>query len=193
MQPAQPFLQSCKSGINRSLFGQHCNEGGIITIVLLCRTLFAYVFLMLVVRLMGKRQIGELQMTEFISAILLSELAALPMTDRDVPLAHGLLPLLVIGSLEVTVAFFCAKSRTFRRLVEGNPVELVRGGAFVQRNLDKTRISREEVLAQIRQSGYRGLEEVDAVILEQTGKMSVLPAASAQTGNSSDDETGGAT
>ena len=147
---------------------------------------------MLVVRLMGKRQIGELQMTEFISAILLSELAALPMTDRDVPLAHGLLPLLVIGSLEVTVAFFCAKSRTFRRLVEGNPVELVRGGAFVQRNLDKTRISREEVLAQIRQSGYRGLEEVDAVILEQTGKMSVLPAASAQTGNSSDDETGGA-
>ena len=130
---------------------------------------------MLVVRLMGKRQIGELQMTEFISAILLSELAVLPMTDRDVPLLHGLLPLLVIGCLEVIVAFFCAKSRTFRHLVEGNPVELVRGGAFLQDNLDKTRISREEVLAQIRQNGYRGLEEIDVVLLEQTGKMSVLP------------------
>ena len=160
-------------------------KGVIFTIVLLCRTLIAYVFLLLVVRLMGKRQIGELQMTEFISAILLSELASLPMTDRDVPLLHGLIPLLVIGSLEVVMAFLCAKSRFFRRLVEGNPVELVRSGAFLQKNLDKTRISREEVLAQIRQNGYRGLEEVDAVLLEQTGKMSVLPKKSAETGGNS--------
>ena len=144
-------------------------------VILLLRTVLAYLFLMLTVRLMGKRQIGELEMTEFISAILLSELAALPMTDRDVPLSHGLLPLLVIACLEVLIAFLCQRFPFFRRLVEGNPVVLVRGGNFVQKNLDKTRISREEVLSQIRENGLAGLGDVDSVILEQTGKMSVLP------------------
>lgn len=156
-------------------------------VAILVRTALAYFFLMLVIRLMGKRQIGELQMTEFISAILLSELAALPMTDRDVPLLHGLVPLLSIGCIEVILAFLCEKSRFFRRIVEGKPIELVRDGGFVQENLDKTRISREEILSQIREGGYRGLEEVSAVILEPTGKMSVLPVRKDDAGGNGTD------
>lgn len=143
------------------------------------RTVFAYLALMLIVRLMGKRQIGELQMTEFISAILLSEIAALPITDRDIPLLYGLLPLCVIGSFEVILALLCRKFRPLRRLLEGRPIELVHNGHFLQRNLTRTRISQEEVEAQIRINGYRSIAEVDCVYLEQTGKMSVLPAKSA--------------
>lgn len=147
-------------------------------LILIIRTVLAYLFLMLTVRLMGKRQIGELQMTEFISAILLSELAAMPMTDRDVPLLHGMLPILLIGCIEVLLAFICEKFPAFRHLVEGRPVTLVQNGAFLQENLERTRISREEVLSQIRQNGYADIAEVDTVILEQTGKMSVLPKQS---------------
>ncbi len=144
------------------------------------RTIFMYVSMMLVVRLMGKRQIGELQMTEFISAVLLSEIAALPITDRDIPLLYGILPLFVIGSFEVVLALLCRKCRPLRRLLEGKPIELVHNGHYLQRNLTRTRISQEEVEAQIRINGYRGIEEVDCVFLEQTGKISVLPVRNAQ-------------
>lgn len=146
------------------------------------RTVLAYLALMLIVRLMGKRQIGELQMTEFISAILLSEIAALPITDRDIPLLYGILPLCIIGTFEVILALLCRKFRPLRRLLEGRPIELVHNGHFLQQNLTRTRISQEEVEAQIRINGYRSIAEVDCVYLEQTGKMSVLPAKSASGG-----------
>ncbi len=150
--------------------------------VIFARTVLAYLSLLLIVRLMGKRQIGELQMPEFISAILLSEIAALPLTDPDIPLLYGLLPLCIIGSFEVILALLCRKFRPLRRLLEGKPVELVHNGHYIQRNLTRTRISQEEVEAQIRINGYRGIEEVDCVFLEQTGKISVLPARSASGG-----------
>lgn len=142
---------------------------------ILLRTVLAYFILLAIVRLMGKRQIGELQMTEFISAILLSEFAALPLTDRDIPLLYGIIPLCVIGSFEVILALLCRKYAPIRHFLEGRPIELVKNGQYIEQNLTRTRISREEIDAQIRNSGYAGIGEVDRVILEQTGKMSVLP------------------
>lgn len=144
---------------------------------ILVRTVLAYVLLLFIVRLMGKRQIGELQMTEFISAILLSEIASLPLTDRDIPLLYGIIPLCVIGSFEVILALLCKNCTPFRHLLEGKPVTLVQNGRYLEPNLTKTRISREEIDAQIRNNGFASIAEVDTVILEQTGKMSVLPKA----------------
>ena len=144
-------------------------------VVILVRTVLSYFILLLIVRLMGKRQIGELQMTEFISAILLSEIASLPLTDHDIPLTYGIVPLCVIGSFEVILALLCRKFKFFRHLLEGKPVTLVKNGVYLEQNLTKTRISRDEVDAQIRNNGFGSIAEVDTVILEQTGKMSVLP------------------
>ena len=145
--------------------------------------LLSYFLLLCIVRLMGKRQIGELQMTEFISAMLLSQAAVFPMTDPDIPLLYGILPLLCIGSFEVILSMLCTKSTRFRHFLEGKPIPLVENGSYVQQNLLRTRISREEVLSQIRSNGYTGLEEVDKVILEPTGNMSVLPAGGESTSN----------
>jgi len=142
---------------------------------ILIRTVLAYIILLGTVRLMGKRQIGELQMTEFISAILLSEIASLPLTDRDIPLLYGIVPLCVIGSFEVILALLCRKFAPFRHFLEGKPIELVKNGVYLEQNLTKTRISREEIDAQIRINGFASIREVDTVTLEQTGKMSVLP------------------
>ena len=155
---------------------------------ILFRTVISYLLLLCIVRLMGKRQIGELQMTEFISAMLLSQAAVIPMTDPDIPLLYGVLPLLCIGSFEVILSMLCTKSTRFRHFLEGKPIPLFENGSYVTQNLLRTRISKEEVLSQIRSNGYAGTEEVDKVILEPTGNMSVLPAIGQNTSNQTQGE-----
>ena len=144
-------------------------------IAILIRTALSYFLLLAMVRLMGKRQIGELQMTEFISAVMLSEAAVFPITDRDIPLLYGLLPLVVISSTEVILALLCRKFAPVRHLLEGKPILLVENGRYMEKNLTRTRISREEVDSQIRVFGLQSVRQVDKVILEPTGQMSVLP------------------
>ena len=89
---------------------------------ILIRTVLFYILLSVLVRLMGKRQIGELQLPEFTAAILLSELAALPITDRNIPISHGVIALSVVVSLEVIVSFICRKCPRVRKLLDGEPV-----------------------------------------------------------------------
>jgi uncharacterized membrane protein YcaP (DUF421 family) len=146
----------------------------------LIRTALSYFLLLAMVRLMGKRQIGELQMTEFISAVMLSEAAVFPITDRDIPLLYGLLPLIVISSIEVILALLCRKYTPVRHLLEGKPILLVENGQYKEENLTRTRISREEVDSQIRVFGLENVSQVEKVILEPTGQMSVLPKGGAQ-------------
>ena len=139
------------------------------------RALLFYLILMALMRFMGKRQIGELQLSEFVTTILLSELAVLPVSDTRIPLLYGLFPLLLIASVEVVIAILCQKSQKFRTFINGNPITLYENGAFNRKSLIMTRLSREDVAAQVRINGYSDMTEVSKVILEQTGKMSVLP------------------
>ena len=128
---------------------------------------------------MGKRQIGEIQMPEFVAAVLLSELASLPITDVDIPIMHGIIPVLTIASLEIVIAYICRKSSAARKILDGMPIVLVANGNVVEDNLTKARISLDEIFAQIRIDGYKDMSDIQYVILEQTGKMSVLPKAQA--------------
>ena len=142
------------------------------------RALFFYLILMALMRFMGKRQIGELQLSEFVTTILLSELAVLPVTDTRIPLLQGLVPPLFIASIEVAIAIICQKSKKFRSFLNGDPITLYEKGAFIRKNLIKTRLTQEDVAAQVRINGFSDMNEVSKVILERTGKMSVLPKAS---------------
>ena len=126
-------------------------------------------------KLMGKRQIGEMQLSELVTTVLLSELAVLPVTDVDVPLLQGLIPLLLISSLEVVISFISRKSQKFRVLLNGNPITLYENNRYIEQNLTKARVSREDIEAQVRINGFKSVDMVDSVILERTGKMSVLP------------------
>lgn len=146
-------------------------------ISILVRTLFFYMIVTLMFKLMGKRQIGQLQMTEFATAVILSEAAALPITDSSIPVSHGLAPLLLLASMEVISSFIASRSPKIRKILDGSPVILVYKGEFQHKSLGKTRITIDEVFSEIRASGYRGIEEVDYVILESSGKMSVIPKA----------------
>ena len=145
--------------------------------VIFVRSFIFFVILSLGMRLMGKRQIGEIELTEFVTAVMLSELAALPVTDTDIPIIHGLVPLGVIVSLEIIVAFICRKSPTLRAILDGKPLVLVAKGRVLEKNLTVARVSTDELFAAIRGAGLKGMEEVSYVILEQTGALSVIPAA----------------
>lgn len=144
------------------------------------RALIFYILLTLMMKLMGKRQIGEMQLSELVTTVLLSELAVLPVTDTDIPLLHGVMPLIMISSIEVIVSFASRKSRRFRILLNGNPIVLYENNRFDEKNLTKARVSTEDIEAQVRINGYEGMNEVSKVILERTGKMSVLPKKKAQ-------------
>lgn len=139
------------------------------------RALFFYFILMALMRFMGKRQIGEMQLSEFVTTILLSELAVYPVTETEIPLLYGLLPLLLIASVEVLIAILCQKNRKFRIFLNGNPLTLYEKSAFVRKNLIKSRMTEEDVEAQVRINGFKGMQEVSTVVLERTGKLSVLP------------------
>ena len=144
--------------------------------VILIRTIVFFLVLSTSMRLMGKRQIGEIQLSEFVSAVMLSELAVLPIADADIPFVHGLVGVATLACLEVIEAFLCRKVPAFRRVVDGQSLILVSKGKVLEKNLTKARISTDELFAAIRSFGLCGMEEVGYVILEQTGALSVIPA-----------------
>ncbi len=148
--------------------------------IIVIRAFIFYILLTAMMKLMGKRQIGEMQLSELITTVLLSELAVLPVTDSDIPLLHGLLPFMIISSIEVIVSFISQRSRKFRIFLNGNPITLYENNSFVEKNLVIARVSEEDVEAQVRINGFENLTEVNKVILERTGKMSVLPKKDSQ-------------
>ncbi len=143
--------------------------------IIVIRSLIFYLLLTAMMMFMGKRQIGEMQVSELVTTVFLSELAVLPVTDADIPLLHGLLPVIILSSFEVIVSFLSIKSRKFRVFLNGNPITLFEKGKFIKENLLKARVSAEDVEAQVRINGFKNLSEVREIILERTGKMSVLP------------------
>ncbi len=142
---------------------------------ILIRTVIFFAVLNTVMRLLGKRQMGEMQLTEFVTTVMLSELAVLPVTDPDIPVSHGLAGIFVLASLEIISSFISRKSPLARVFFDGKPLLLVAKGKVIEKNLTKSRINTDELFAAVRKEGYCGMDEVDYVILEQTGGLSVLP------------------
>lgn len=139
------------------------------------RTLIIYVILELSMKLMGKRQIGEFQLSELVTTLLLSELAALPISDPDIPILYMVLPVSLIISLEVITSYLSVKSVRLRRILSGKPSVLIRRGVLDQSELRRLRISCSELLGQLRQKGYGDISEINYAIVEDNGQLSVFP------------------
>ena len=146
--------------------------------VILIRTFIVYLLLTLVMRLMGKRQLGELQVSELISTLVLSEVAAIPIADPNIPLLYCVLPIGLIFSLEIILPGLFFHFPTLRKWVEGTPSFLIKNGEICQLELRKNRITPEEFLAALRQSGFDDPLMVEYAILEASGKISAFPFAS---------------
>lgn len=146
----------------------------------LCRTVIIYFALIAVLRLTGKRQIGQMQPSELVVTLMLSELAVTPINNPSIPILHSLLPIIVIIITEITIAYFVTKSPMMKRAFDGTPSFLISCGKLNQSELAKQRISMEEMLTQLRLCGYPDLNEVYYAILEPNGQLSVIPKGSYQ-------------
>ena len=136
------------------------------------RTVILYFILMVGLRLMGKRQIGELEPSELVLTLIISDLAAVPMQDFGIPLVNGLFPIITLLCLSMLLSFFSLKSIRFRGLVCGHPTVIVREGKVLQQNMARNRFTVDELFEQLRCQGYSDLSAVKYAILETSGQVS---------------------
>ncbi len=126
---------------------------------------------------MGKRQLGELQASEFIIAIMLSEIATAPITTPDYPISHALLSIITLISLEYLISTLLIRSNKLKRLFYGRPVILINRGNIDIKALRKNRIELDELLCELRQKGFSDVSHINYAILEENGKLSVFAKA----------------
>ena len=139
------------------------------------RTLILYLVLIAVIRLMGKRQIGQMEASEFVVTMLVANLASIPMQDSGIPLFSGLIPILTVLGVELVLAAASLRSIFVRKLLCGKPVILIENGNILQKNLRKTRITLDELTGHLREKDVLDLKSVQYAILETDGNLSVFP------------------
>lgn len=140
----------------------------------LIRTLLLYLAIVIAVRLMGKRQVGEMQPTELVITILVSAVASVPMQDIDIPLAHGIVPIVTLIAAEVLLSALSLKSYRFRRLMTGQPIPVVRNGTVDQQALRKLRLSLDDLCEDLRLQGVFDLRQIRLAQIETNGRLSLL-------------------
>ena len=145
--------------------------------VLLLRTVILYVLLGLVMRVMGKRQLAQLETSELITTLLLSELAVLPLENRDVPLLHAIFPILLLAALEIGSSMLQIRLPRLRRFSGSPPALLIVQGQLDRDALRRNRLTPEELFSSLRQQGIADPCEVEYAILEKNGALSVIPWA----------------
>lgn len=139
------------------------------------RTILLYLVLIAVIRLMGKRQVGQMEPSEFVVTMLVANLASIPMQDSGIPLYSGLVPILTVLAIELVLAYLSLRSLRLRKLLCGKPVILVENGNILQGNLRKTRITIDELTGHLRQKDVLDIRSVQYAILETNGELSVFP------------------
>ena len=149
-------------------------------ITALCRTVILYFLIMIGLRLMGKRQIGELEPSELVLTMMISDLATVPMQDFGIPLLAGVIPILILLSLTLLMSQLSLLNLRFRALMCGTPAILIRNGKLQQAAMRKNRYTLDELLEQLRGQGCLSVEEVQYAVLENSGQLSVLPWAKAK-------------
>ena len=138
------------------------------------RTLLLYAVIIAAVRLMGKRQISELQTSELVVTLLISDLASIPMQDTGQPLASGLVPIAVLVMCEILISALMVKSTKFRRLICGKPIIVISDGVVQPVEMRRLRMTTEDLVEQLRQKNVFSIQDVAYAIVETNGKMSVI-------------------
>ena len=139
------------------------------------RTAVLYLVLILSIRMMGKRQIGQMEASEFVVTMLVANLASIPMQDSAIPLYSGLLPILIVLGMELTLSGLILRSVLIRRFFCGKPVILIDNGKILLENLRRTRVTLDELTGHLRQKDVLDVQTVQFAILETDGSLSVFP------------------
>lgn len=143
-------------------------------LIALFRSAILYVFIILTVRIMGKRQIGELQPAELVVTIMLSEILVIPMQDSKIPLINTIIPVLLVVGLEILVSVLSLKSVKFRSALQGNSLLVIRNGVLDQAQLKRLRFSTDDLLEALRKKDVFDISKVQYAMVETDGTLSVL-------------------
>ena len=144
------------------------------------RTVILYLLIILGIRLMGKRQVGELEPSELVLDLIIADLAAVPMQDFGIPLLSGVLPILTLLCLTMILSVLTMRSVRFRAVLCGRPSVIVKDGKVDQREMRRNRFTVDELHEELRAQGITDLNTVKYAILETSGRVSVLPKAAEQ-------------
>ena len=144
------------------------------------RTLLLYIAVIAAIRLMGKRQIGDLDPSELVVTILVSDLAAVPMQDLGIPMVSGLVPIATLIVLEILLSFLALKSRPFRRLLNGQPAIIIRSGKLDTQKLRQMRLTTDEVIETLRKQNVASVADVKYGVIEPDGTLTVIPRQAKQ-------------
>lgn len=166
-------------------FGRNDISGDFMLISII-RTVILYIFILLALRIMGKRQLSEMQTSELVITLLISDIAVIPMQNTGQPLLSGIVPILILISLEILFSVIMLKSGNFRKIVCGSPEMVIKDGKILQDQMRRLRMTTEDLCVQLRQQGIFSLEDVQYCIVETNGDVSVLEKPDKRTPSAED-------
>ncbi len=143
--------------------------------IIMIRTLILYISVIFSLRVMGKRQIGELQPSELVVAIMISDLATVPMESVNIPLTAGVIPVFTLVIAEVITSFLCLKSRKVRRIISGEPSIVIYDGVIIEKEMRRLRFNINDLLEELRLNNCHDISDVAVAVIETSGKLSVIP------------------
>lgn len=146
-------------------------------VIAVVRTIILYLIIIFGIRLLGKHQVGELEPSEFVLALIIADIASVPMQDYGIPLLMGIIPIITLLCLSMILSLLTMKSLKLRALLSGVPSILIRDGKVDQKEMRRTRMTLDEVLEELRLQGYTDPSCIRYAILETNGQLSVLPYA----------------
>lgn len=142
-------------------------------LIIIFRTCFIYVFILIIFRLMGKREVGELSVIDLVVSILIAEVAAFALDDVETPLINAILPIIMLFFIQIGSAYFSLKNKKFRDLVDGDPVLLIKDGVILEKEMRRQRYNLDDLCQQLRENGTASVTEVAYAYLEPSGNLSV--------------------
>lgn len=161
--------------------------------IIFVRTVILYFAILISMRIMGKRQLGEMEISEFIVAALIADLAATPLQDIGIPLLNGLVPIIIMFCFEIIIAGLNMRSVKLRKLTYGRPELIIRDGRIIREAMRKNRFTLDELMQELRAQGLTDTAQVEYAVLETNGQLSIIlksgnqPATASQMGVDADD------
>ena len=140
----------------------------------LIRTIFFYFFIFIIYRIMGKREVGQLGIIDLIVSILIAELAVISIENFESDILYSIIPIILLAILEMSLAYFSLKLPKIRNILDGNPSVIIKDGRVNYKEMLKQKYNLNDLLVQLRDKGYRSIEEVEYAVLESNGNLSVF-------------------
>jgi uncharacterized membrane protein YcaP (DUF421 family) len=149
-------------------------------LVIVMRTLFLYFLILIIFRLMGKREIGELSILDLVVSIMIAEMAVVAIENTNDPLVHTIIPMVLLMFIQIALAFLSLKSQSIREMIDGKPTVIINNGKIDENAMRKQRYNFDDLLLQLREKNIKNVADVEFAILETSGKLSVFEKPKAE-------------